>query len=198
MLDSYMGNSAIYEPLRTRVVAERAEQVQQLVAALQERGLHAEGKARVGPSAGRSSGERGPFAKRRSGHHRTRFGGAGLTQNEWRLVSTCPAPVLVVKAPAHTRTGISSRPSILFTRTRSRASSILRFLAHAHDLRTRTRATLSALHCYVPFEYFGADLATPPAISPKRTCDAKQSKSCYENRVCRPRLRGSRPDRRTR
>ena len=45
MLDSYMGNSAIYEPLRTRVVAERAEQVQQLVAALQERGLDAEGKA---------------------------------------------------------------------------------------------------------------------------------------------------------
>ena len=45
MLDSYMGNSAIYEPLRTRVVAERAEQVQQLVAALHERGLDVEGKA---------------------------------------------------------------------------------------------------------------------------------------------------------
>ena len=34
MLDSYMGNAAIYEPLRARVVAERAEQVQRLVAAL--------------------------------------------------------------------------------------------------------------------------------------------------------------------
>ena len=86
MLDSYMGNSAIYEPLRTRVVAERAEQVQQLVAALHERGLDAEGKAVWGHPLDEAVARRGPFAERRSRHHRTRFGrraGSPTTSGVW-------------------------------------------------------------------------------------------------------------------
>ena len=48
----------------------------------------------------------------------------------------------------------------------------LAILAHAHDLQTRTRATLSALHCFVPFEYFGADLTTP--VSDAFAADARR------------------------
>src|SRR6185436_14852415 len=34
-------------------------------------------------------------------------------------------------------------------------------LAHARDLQAETGATLSALHCFTPYEHFAADLAKP-------------------------------------
>jgi universal stress protein E len=160
MLDSYMGNSAIYEPLRKRVVAERAAGVQQLVAALRERGLDVEGKAvwdhpldeavaREVRSQNADLVVIAPISE-----------GAGFTHNEWRLVSTCPVPVLVVKAQAHAKYRHVVAAVDPF-HTHSKPDDLdLRILAHAHDLQSRSRATLTALHCHVPVEYFGADLTT--------------------------------------
>ncbi len=161
MLDAYMGNSAIYESLRKRVVAERSLYVEQLVAALHERGLDAEGKAVWGH----------PLDKAVATEVRAQNAdlvvvapgteGAGFTHDEWRLVSTCPVPVLVAKGPAstHYRHVIAAvDPFHAHSKPAELDSAIL---AHAHDLQTRTRGTLRALHCYVPFEYFGADLAAP-------------------------------------
>ena len=161
MLDSYMGNSAIYESLRTRVVAERAEQVQQLVAALHERGLDAEGKAMwdhpLDEAVTREvRSQNADLVVIAPGSQ-----GAGFTHNEWRLVSTCPVPVLVVKAPAHTKYRHIVAAVDPFHAHSKPGELDLAILAHAHDLQTRTRGTLSALHCFVPFEYFGADLTTP-------------------------------------
>lgn len=161
MLDSYMGDSAIYEPLRARVVAERGEQVRQLVTALHERDLNAEGKAvwdhpldeAVAKEVLSQNADLVVIAPGTQG--------AGLTHNEWRMVSTCPVPVLVVKAPAHTKYRHIVAAVDPF-HTHSKPSELdLVILAHAHDLQTQTRATLSALHCFVPVEYFGSDLTLP-------------------------------------
>ena len=161
MLDSYMGNTAIYEPLRKRVVAERAESVQQLVAALRDRGLDVEGKAiwdhpldeAVAREARAQNADLvviAPVAE-----------GAGFTHNEWQLVSNCPLPVLVARTQAQTKYRHVVAAVDPF-HTHSKPDELdLRILAHAHDLQSRSRATLRALHCYVPVESFGSDLTAP-------------------------------------
>ncbi len=161
MLDSYMGNSAIYEPLRARVVAERAEQVRQLVAALHGRGLEAEGKAvwdhPLDEAVAREVlSQNADLVVIAPG-----LQGAGLTHNEWRMVSTCPVPVLVVKAQAQAKYRHIVAAVDPFHSHSKPGELDLAILAHAHDLQTRTRSTLSALHCFVSVEYFGADLALP-------------------------------------
>lgn len=161
MLDSYMGNSAIYEPLRARVVAERAEQVRQLAAALHDHGIEAEGKAvwdhPLDEAVTREVlSQNADLVVTAPG-----LQGAGLTHNEWRMVSTCPVPVLVVKAPAHAKYRHIVAAVDPFHAHSKPGDLDLAILAHAHDLQTRTRATLSALHCFVPVEYFGADLTIP-------------------------------------
>jgi universal stress protein E len=161
MLDSYMGNSAIYEPLRKRVVAERAEDLQRLVATLHGRGLDVEGKAvwdhpldeAVAREARAQSADLVIIAPGSEN--------AGLTHSEWRLVTACPVPVLIAKGSAGTEYGHIVAAVDPFHAHSKPAELDLTILAHAHDLQTRTRGTLTALHCFVPFEYFGADLATP-------------------------------------
>jgi universal stress protein E len=161
MLDSYMGNAAIYEPLRARVVAERAEQVRQIVQTMHSRGLEAEGNAvwdhPLDEAVAREVlAQNADLVVIAPGTQ-----GAGLTHNDWRMVSTCPVPVLVVKTSARTKYRHIVAAVDPF-HTHSKPGELdLAILAHAHDLQTRTRATLSALHCFVPVEYFGADLTLP-------------------------------------
>jgi len=161
MLDSYMGNAAIYESLRKRVVAERAEGVQRLEAALRERGLDVEGKAvwdhpldeAVGREVRSQNADLVVVAPASEG--------AGFTHSEWRLVSTCPVPVLVVKSQAQTKyRHIVAAVDPFHTHSKPDELDVA-ILACAHDLQARTRGTLSALHCFVPVEHFGYDLTTP-------------------------------------
>jgi universal stress protein E len=166
MLDSYMGNAAIYEGLRKRVVAERAEAVQQLVVASRARGLDVDGKAvwdhpldeAIAKEAHAQNADLVVIAPAAEN--------AGLTHNEWRLVSTCPAPVLVVKAAAqgpyrHIVAAVDP------FHAHSKLDELdLAILSEAHDLQSRTRATLSAVHCFVPVEHFGFDMTTPVDDAP--------------------------------
>jgi universal stress protein E len=161
MLDGYMGNQAIYETLRNRVVAERAANVQRLAAALRERGLDAEGKAIWGHPLDEAVATEALSQNADLVIVAPRSAGAGLAHDEWRLVSTCPAPVLVAKGPANTQYRHIVAAVDPFHAHSKPGDLDLAILAHAHDLQIRTRGTLSALHCFVPFEYFGADLATP-------------------------------------
>jgi universal stress protein E len=161
MLDAYMGNSAIYEGLRKRVVAERAADVQRLVATLQERGLDVEGKAvwdhPLDEAVAREvRSQNADLVVIAPGSE-----GAGFTHDEWRLVSTCPVPVLVAKGPPNTAYRHIVAAVDPFHAHSKPADLDLAILAHAHDVQTQTRGTLTALHCFAPFEYFGADLATP-------------------------------------
>jgi universal stress protein E len=173
MLDSYMGNSAVYEPLRKRVVTERAADVQRLVATLHERGLDVEGKAVWDHPLDEA------MAREVRSHDADLViiapssESAGLTHNEWRLVSTCPVPVLVAKGLASVAyRHIVAAVDPLHAHSKP-ADLDLAILTYAHDLQTRTRGTLSALHCFVPVEYFGADLATPPGDTLKE--DARRA-----------------------
>ena len=160
MLDSYMGNSAIYEPLRTRVVAERAEQVQELVADLRRHALEVTGKAVWGHPLDEAVAREVRAENADLVVVAPASEGAGLTHNEWRLVTTCPAPVLVVKAPPHRKYRHVVAAVDPFHAHSKPADLDRVILAEAHKLQARARATLSAVHCHVPFEYFGADLAT--------------------------------------
>ena len=174
MLDSYMGNSAIYESLRARVVAERAEDVQRLVAASHGRGLDVDGKAVWGHPLDEAverevRPQNADLVVIAPGSE-----GAGFSHNEWRLVSTCPVPVLVVRGPADTKYRNIVAAVDPFHAHAKPGELDLAILAHAHDLQTRTRATLSALHCFVPLEYFGADLTA--SVGDASTAEARREK----------------------
>jgi universal stress protein E len=97
---------------------------------------------------------------------------SGLTHGDWQVVTGARAPLLIVKSdgrtpyrhivaavdPFHTH----AKPEVL-------DRQILRL---ARALQRRTNAALTAVHCYVPVEYFGADL-TRMAASDPRLVDAR-------------------------
>jgi universal stress protein E len=161
-LDGYLGNSAIYEPLRARVVAERSEYVQGLVVALRARSLEVTGKAvwdhpldeavaREVRACGADLVIIAPAGP----------DGGGLSHGDWRLISTCPAPVLVVRSPGDKKyRHIVAAVDPFHTHSKP-AELDLAILGQARELQAQTGATLSALHCFTPLEYFGADMATP-------------------------------------
>jgi universal stress protein E len=162
-LDGYMGNSAIYEPLRARVVAERSERVQGLVAALRARGLHSTGEAAWDHPLDEA------IAKRVRAQSASivviapaAAPAGGLSLSDWRVISTCPAPVLVVKrAPDRKYRYIVAAVDPFHAHAKP-ADLDLAILARAHELQEQTGALLTVVHCHAPVEFFGA-AATRPA-----------------------------------
>jgi universal stress protein E len=159
LLDGYLGNTEIYEPLRARVVAERSEYVQELVAALLARGLEVTGKAvwdhPLDEAVAKEVRARGAdlVVIARPGP-----GVGGLSHSDWRLISTCPAPVLVVRGSAeHKYRHIVAAVDPFHTHAKP-AKLDLAILDQARELQAQTGATLRAIHCFAPFEYFGANL----------------------------------------
>jgi universal stress protein E len=173
MLEGYLGNKEIYEPLRRRVLDERRERVRALARAVESEGVRASAKAvwshpmHAAVAAEVDAGDvdlvvAAPANLHQGGGSR----GGGLTHSDWQVVTGARVPLLVVKSdgrapyrhivaavdPFHTH----SKPAEL-------DRDILRV---AKALGLRTRAQLSALHCYFPVEYFGADLARIPAKDP--------------------------------
>lgn len=96
-LQGYLGHSEIYESLRRRVVEDREAQVKSLAAQFEQRGLRCSAKAEWAHPV-HMAVVREAVA---DDVDLVVFGAAdasrGLSQDEWRLVSTCPAPVLVVR-----------------------------------------------------------------------------------------------------
>jgi universal stress protein E len=162
LLDGYMGNSAIYEPLRARVVAERAGYVKELVAALRNRSLEVSGEAvwdhpldEVVAKHVRAKGVDLVVFAPAEGH------GGALSNSDWRLLTTCPAPILVVKGAADQKYRRIVAAVDPYHAHAKPADLDLAILAQARELQAQTGAALSALHCFTPVEYFGADLANP-------------------------------------
>jgi universal stress protein E len=167
MLEGYLGNKEIYEPLRRRVVAERLENVTALARAISGRhGVRGSAKAvwshpmHAAIAAEVTAGGFDLVVAAPANLHQT--GGApgqGLSHGDWQVVTGCRAPLLLVKSDG-------SRPY------RNVVAAVDPFHAHAkpanldgeilhcaRELQSRTGATLSAVHCHLPVEYFGADLA---------------------------------------
>lgn len=175
MLEGYLGNKAVYEPLRTRVVAERQERAAALAASLAERGLAAAGKAvwaarREEAVAELARSERVDLvvAAPLDG------GRGGLASGDWRLVATCPAPVLLVKG----RGDLQYRHIVAavdpFHAHAKPENLDAKILAVAAGMQAQTGATLTVLHCFTPPEFFRADprLASRDDEFEQRRCDA--------------------------
>ena len=162
-LDGYLGNSAVYEPLRARVVAERADDMKKLVATLSDRGLDVRGEAVWAHPLDEAIAERvRPKGVDLVVAATSQAPGGGLSSSDWRLVTTCPAPVLIVRGPADRRYRHIVAAVDPYHAHAKPAELDLAILEQARKLQAQSKAALCALHCFTPLEYFGADLAAPP------------------------------------
>jgi universal stress protein E len=161
MLDGYAGNTAIYEPLRARVVAERGGRMQALAAALNSRGFAvsavtvwdhppAEAVAKQARAVEADLVVTAPSPP-------------GLSHADWRLVSTCPAPVLVVKGQALEKYRTVVAAVDPFHTHAKPADLDLTILAHARALQNQFGAKLEVVHCHPTIDHLGGDFVLPEA-----------------------------------
>jgi universal stress protein E len=159
VLDGYLGNTVIYEPLRARVVAERRDAVEALASDITKRGFEAIGQAvweypldeAVAKHQRAEGSDLVVFAPEMVEH--------GLTPTEWRLVTSCTAPVLVAKTPskkAYRKIVAAVDPFHLHAKPAVLDRSIL---GYARGVAQQQAAELTVVHCYTPPEHLGAEFA---------------------------------------
>jgi universal stress protein E len=179
MLEGYLGNKEIYEPLRRRVLEERRERAAALARAVESEGVRGSSKAvwshpmhAAVATEVDASGIDLVVAAPANLHQGGGPRGGGLTHSDWQVVTSSRAPLLVVKSDGHTpyRSIVAAvDPFHSHAKPAALDHDILRV---ARQLQIHTHATLTALHCYFPVEYFGADL-TRIAPSDPRLVDAR-------------------------
>jgi universal stress protein E len=160
MLDGYLGNTVIYEPLRARVVAERRAAVEALGRALSARGFDARGEAAweyppdeaIAKHARTASSDLVVLAPADATPH-------GLTPSEWRLVTTCPAPVLIARGPARNAYRKIVAAVDPFHVHSKPAALDLAIIDYARKLADGHAAELAVVHCYTSPEHFAPELA---------------------------------------
>jgi universal stress protein E len=173
MLEGYLGNKAIYEPLRRRLLGERREQAAALARAVESEGvrssanavwshpMHAAVAAEVA-AAGVDLVVAAPANLHQGGGAR----GHGLTHGDWQVVTSCRAPLLIVKSDGRApyRTVVAAvDPFHAHAKPAELDREIVRC---AKSLQAQTGSKLQAVHCYVPIEYFG-DLTDVPPSDPR-------------------------------
>ena len=192
MLEGYLGNREIYEPLRRRVLDERRERAAALARAVESEGvrgsskavwshpMHAAVAAEV-EASGIDLVVAAPANLHQSGGSR----GGGLSHGDWQVVTSARAPLLIVKSDGRTpyrRIVAAVDPFHVHAKPAALDGEILRV---AKEVQRRTRAALAAVHCYFAVEYFGADLARLAPSDP-RLVDARLEAvraMCAEARV---------------
>ena len=164
-LEGYLGNKEIYEPLRSRVVRERRQRAEKLAETLAAGGIGATGsavwdhplEAVIAKEARRVHADlviATPLPSDRG----------GLAHSDWRLVTTCPAPVLIARSNAtraYRRVVAALDPYHAHAKPADLDAAIL---ANAQEVRAVTGATLTAIYCYTPLNYLAADVAVPPPV----------------------------------
>src|SRR5688500_10811855 len=167
-LEGYLGNKAIYEPLRRRVVAERLERTRALARAIESDGVRSSAKAiwshpmHAAVAGEVAAGGIDLVVAAPGNLHQGGGAGRGLTHGDWQVVTSCRAPLLLVKSDGRApyRTVVAAvDPLHAHAKPADLDRDILRC---AKALQLRVGATLSAVHCYLPVEYFGADLTSIP------------------------------------
>ena len=179
MLEGYLGNKAIYEPLRRRVLDERRERATALARAVESEGTRASSKAvwshpmhAAVAAEVDASGIDLVIAAPASLHQGGGARGAGLTHGDWQVVTGARAPLLIVKSDGRTpyRNIVAAVDPF---HTHAKPAALDGEILHAaKELQRRTGAKLAALHCHFPVEYFGADLARIAPSDP-RLLDAR-------------------------
>lgn len=165
MLEGYMGNREIYEPLRRRVVSERQERAEKHARTAASRGARAAAKAvwdhPVHTAVLQEIGAR--QADLLVAAPKLQSSGAGLAHSDWQIVVTSPVPTLIVRSSAATpyrRIVAAVDPLHAHAKPAALDAAIL---STAKALQRSTGAALTVLHCHAPLEYFGADLSALPA-----------------------------------
>lgn len=166
MLEGYLGNKAIYETLRQRVLGERRERAAELARAVESYGVRASSKAvwahpmhAAVAAEVAATGSDLVVAAPANLHQGGGGSGYGLSHGDWQVVTGCHAPLLLVKSDGkapYRHIVAAVDPFHAHAKPAELDRTILRI---AKALRLRTGATLAAVHCYLPVEYFGADLA---------------------------------------
>jgi universal stress protein E len=160
VLDGYLGNTVIYEPLRARVVAERRDAVEALAKTISARGFDASGEAvweypldeAVAKHARSARSDLVVLAPADAAVH-------GLMPSEWRLVTSCAAPVLVARGAAkksYRKIVAAVDPFHLHSKP---AALDLSIMDYARKLADGHAAELAVVHCYTPPEHLGLELA---------------------------------------
>jgi universal stress protein E len=180
MLEGYLGNKAIYEPLRQRVLAERRERGAELARAVESEGVRGVAKAVWAHPMHAAVAEEvkasgvdlvvaAPGNLHQGGGSRQR----GLTHGDWQVVASCPAPLLIVKSDGQAKYRHIVAAVDPFHSHAKPAGLDRTILRHAKALQSIMGARLTVLHCYLPADYFGADLSYVPAREP-RFVDSRQ------------------------
>jgi universal stress protein E len=192
MLEGYLGNKEIYEPLRRRVLDERRERAAALARAVESQGVRGSSKAvwshpmhAAVAAEVDASGADLVVAAPANLHQGGGARGGALSHGDWQVVTNSRAPLLLVKSDGRTpyRSIVAAvDPFHAHAKPAALDRDILRM---AKEVQLRTRATLAAVHCYFPVEYFGADLARIPPSDP-RLVDARLEavrQLCAEARI---------------
>jgi universal stress protein E len=178
MLDGYLGNKAIYESLRRRVLAERLERAQTLARAVESHGVRSAAKAvwahpmHAAVAAEADAGGVDLVVAAPANLHQSAAASPGLTHSDWQVVTSCRAPLLLVKSsggPPYRSVVAAVDPFHTHAKPGDLDREIMR---HAKALQLRVGATLAAVHCYLPVEYFGVDL-TRSAASDSAVADTR-------------------------
>lgn len=179
MLEGYLGNTEIYEPLRRRVLDERRERAAALARAVESEGVRASSKAvwshpmhAAVATEVQAGGIDLVVAAPANLHQSGGSHGGGLTHGDWQVVTTCGVPLLVVKSDGATPYRTIAAAVDPFHSHAKPAALDREILRLAKAVRQRTGATLAAVHCYFPPEYFGGAL-THLAPSDPRLVEAR-------------------------
>ncbi len=173
MLEGYLGNKAVYEKLRQRVLAERRERAAELARAAESHGVRASSNAVwAHPLHTAIAGEVAAagidlVVAAPANLHEGGSVPRALSHRDWQVVTGCGAPLLLAKSDGrapYRKIVAAVDPFHAHAKPAALDRDILRY---AQALQTRTRASLAVVHCYVAAEYFGADLMRLPASDPR-------------------------------
>jgi nucleotide-binding universal stress UspA family protein len=163
-LEGYLGNTEIYEPLRKRVLAERQERAASFAATLAARGLRAAGKAVWAASREEAIEQLAAAGQVDLVVTAPLDGGrGGLSSSDWRLLSSCRAPVLMVRGVNAGRQYRNIVAAVDPFHAHAKPAELdMAILEAASKLQSQTEAALTVLHCYGPPEFFRADSRLAP------------------------------------
>jgi len=164
-IGGYLGHPDIYASLRDRVVAEREARARDQAAALVARGVRSTGKAVWGDAlhlaVAREAAAEDVDLVVLEPEDRER----GLSHAEWRLVSTCPAPVLVARGTPHT-TYTAVIAAVDPDRAHDKPASLdAHIVEHARKVRDLFGAKIEILHCVPPLAPLVRDVLAESALS---------------------------------
>jgi universal stress protein E len=164
LLEGYMGNTAIYEPLRRRLLDERRAELEAVASDLAAKGLRCKARAVWGRHrheivAGEAVAHRADLVAMSPAD-----AAKGLSHADWKLVSTCPAPVLVVNgdsAAPYRHIVAAVDPYQEHGKPAELDTAILR---NARVMADISRGQLRVVHCFATIEdMVAADFIELPA-----------------------------------